>query len=279
MKQNELPLPAGSFDGDRIRKVWHNEEWYYSVIDMISELMDTSHTKAKSYWSTLKQRLKQEGNESVTNVDQLKMTTRDGKTRSTDCINTEQALRLIQSIPSPKVEPMKMWLAEVGAERLEEDDDPDAVLMRAIERASDKYRALNKPESWIVARIEGIVTRKQFVEALTAAVIDAAPRMYAMATERVYVGLWDRTTGQLRGDLQLKRQQNPRDHFGEYALIYTRLAEKLASDKLGQAEVVPMTVAMEIVWAVAKHISVQAKATADILGYDLVTERPLLTGE
>lgn len=278
MKQNELPLPAGSFDGDRIRKVWHNDEWYYSVIDMIAELLDTSHKKAKSYWSTLKQRLKQEGNESVTRCDQLKLPSADGKQYNTDVVNTEQALRLIQSIPSPKVEPMKMWLAEVGAERLEEDDDPDAVLMRAIERASDKYRALNKPETWIVARIEGIVTRKQFVEALTAAVIDAAPRMYAMATERVYVGLWDRTTGQLRGDLQLKRQQNPRDHFGEYALIYTRLAEKLASDKLGQAEVVPMTVAMEIVWAVAKHISVQAKATADILGYDLVTERPLLTG-
>lgn len=276
MKQTELPLPAESFDGDQIRKVWHNDEWYYSVIDMIVELLDTHHKRAKAYWATLKRRLKEEGNATVTDCHQLKMTTRDGKTRSTDCINTEQALRLIQSIPSPKVEPMKMWLAEVGAERLEEDDDPDAVLLRAIERASDKYRALNKPESWIVARIEGIVTRKQFVEALTAAVIDAAPRMYATATERVYVGLWDRTTAQLRGDLRLKREQNPRDHFGEYALIYTRLAEKLAGDKLGQAEVVPMTVAMEIVWAVAKHISVQAKATANMLGYDLVTERPLL---
>jgi hypothetical protein len=164
----------------------------------------------------------------------------------------------------------------VGAERLDEAEDPDEAVLRVINRAQETYRLRGKSEGWIVARVEGIVTRKEFVEALTRAVIDATPRMYAQATERVYRGLWERTTAQLRGDLGLTPRQNPRDHFGEYALIYTRLAEKLAADKLGNVEIVPLTVAMEIVWMVARHISVQARATAEMLGYDLVTERPLL---
>lgn len=131
--------------------------------------------------------------------------------------------------------------------------------------------------SWIEARVDGIVTRKQFVDALKNAVIDAVPTMYAQATEKLYAGLWKRTTAQLRGELNLTPKQNPRDHFGKYALIYTRLAEELASDKLGLAETVMLFQAMEIVWEVAKLISVQAKATSESLGIDLVTEKPLLS--
>lgn len=97
------------------------------------------------------------------------------------------------------------------------------------------------------------------------------------ATEKLYKGLWDRTTAQLRGDLEINNKANPRDHFGKYALIYTRLAEEVATEKLGQAETVPMAVAMEIVWAVAKMIGKQAREVSESLGYDLVTERPLLS--
>src|SRR5262245_33913115 len=260
-----------SIEPSNIRKVWHKGEWHYCVVDMIAELLEVNHKRAKSYWSTLKERLKKEGNESVTKCDLVKIPSSDGKQRLTDVVNTEQALRLIQSIPSPKAEPMKLWLANVGMERIQEAEDPELAFLRFLERSTDKYRLDHKPDSWIVARIEGMVARKACVEALKRAVIDALPTMYAQATEKLYVGLWNRTTSQLRGELNLKKSENPRDHFGEYALIYTRLAEKLAAEKLGDAQSVTLNIAMEIVWSVARHIRAQASATAQLVGYDLVT--------
>ncbi len=198
--------------------------------------------------------------------------------RKTEVVNVEQGLRLLQEIPGAKTDYVKNWLAQVGAERLEESEDPELGLFRSLDHAAEKYKLDGKSNSWIEARIEGIVTRKQFVEALRLAVIDAAPTMYAGATEKIYSGLWKRTTAQLRGELNLTPQQNPRDHFGEFALIYTRLAERLSAVKLGQAETVLLFQAMEIVWEVAKLISKQAQATSEMLGVDLVTEKPLLPG-
>jgi len=206
----------------------------------------------------------------------LKLVATDGKRYLTDVMNTEQVLRLIQSIPSPKVEPLKLWLAQVGAQRIEETEDPELGLFRSLDRTVDNYRRVGKPESWIALRVEGIVTRKRFVEALKNAVIDELPSMYAQSTDRLYKGLWERTTAQLRAELEITPKQNPRDHFGKYALIYTRMAEELSTDRLNNAETVTLHIAMDIVWEAAKLFHKQAKELAEAVGYDLVTEKPLL---
>ena len=149
------------FEDQKIRTAWdaEKEEWYFAIVDVISVLTDSANPQI--YWRVLKKRLKDEGNETVTNCNALKLTAPDGKKRKTDVANTEQLLRIIQSIPSPKAEPFKAWLAMVGKERIEETIDPE----QAIDRALDTYLKKGYSEEWIHQRLLAIRIRNELTAA------------------------------------------------------------------------------------------------------------------
>jgi hypothetical protein len=146
------------FEDKNIRTLWDDkaEKWYFSVVDIISVLTNSDYQQARNYWKVLKNRLKSEGNETVTNCNQLKMLAPDGKMRETDVGDAEQILRLIQSIPSKKAEPFKLWLARVGSERLDEITDPEIAINRALETYARKGYSLD----WINQRLKTIEVRK-----------------------------------------------------------------------------------------------------------------------
>ena len=160
MTQHEVPK---LFEDRKIRTVWDDKEekWYFSIVDMVGVLTDQPDTDhARNYWKVLKFRLKKEGNESVTNCNRLKLTAEDGKQRLTDVADTEQLFRLIQSIPSPKVEPIKQWIAHVAAERIDQLQDPEL----SIQQAMMDYKRLGYSDNWINQRLKSIEIRKDLTD-------------------------------------------------------------------------------------------------------------------
>lgn len=157
--ENKIKL----FESKKIRTAWNEDEdeWYFSVVDVVEVLTEQSdHQGARNYWKVLKNRLLKEGNQTVTICNRLKMVSEDGRMRYTDVVKTSDLLRLIQSIPSPKAEPFKMWLAQVGSERLDEIADPE----KAILRGADFYRAKGYTEGWINQRLQSIEMRKELTD-------------------------------------------------------------------------------------------------------------------
>lgn len=150
------------FEDKKVRTIWNaeEEEWYFSVVDVVSVLIDKDYDEARKYWKVLKGRLKSEGSELVSFCYQLKMPAGDGKMRLTDCLNTAGILRLVQSIPSPKAEPFKMWLAQIGSERLDEIADPE----KAFTRGEEYYRAKGYTDGWINQRLRSIEMRKKLTD-------------------------------------------------------------------------------------------------------------------
>ena len=207
------------FENQRIRTAWdeEKEEWYFSVVDVVGVLTDSVDPTA--YWRKLKQRLKAEGNETVTNCHGLKMTAHDGKKRLTDVADTEQLLRIIQSIPSPKAEPFKLWLAQVGRERIEETIDPELT----IERALETYLKKGYTREWINQRLQAIQVRKELTDEWDARGVQKGVE-YAILTDeisRAWSGMSTRQYKNLKG----LKKENLRDNMTTLELVLNMLAE------------------------------------------------------
>jgi len=211
------------FEQKQVRTHWdaENEEWYFSVVDVVGVLTEqVSPRSASTYWAVLKKRLKQEGaDEVLTNCKQLKMVSTDGKMRLTDVATTRQLLRIIQSIPSPKAEPFKLWLAEVGNQRLDEIADPE----KAILRGAEYYRAKGYTEGWINQRLQSIEMRKELTDEWKARGIEQE-KDYAILTNEMtqaWSGLTVKEYKQLKG----LKKENLRDNMTNIELVLNMLAE------------------------------------------------------
>lgn len=214
----ELSDDIDFFDG-RVRMLWHKqqEKWYFSIVDVVGVLSDSVDPTA--YWRKLKQRLKGEGNETVTNCHALKMTAPDGKKRLTDVADTEQLLRIIQSVPSKKAEPFKVWLAKVGSERLDEIQDPEI----AIERAVSYYKQKGYDDKWITQRLRGIEIRKELTDEWKRAGIEKAFD-YATLTNVLTKSWSGKSTREYKEYKGLKKE-NLRDNMTNTELALNLLAE------------------------------------------------------
>ncbi len=213
-KKNSIKL----FEEHKVRTSWNSEEekWYFSVIDIVAILTESKDPTA--YWRKLKQRLKAEGNETVTNCHGLKMVAPDGKMRLTDVLDTEEVLRLVQSIPSPKAEPFKLWLAKVGSERIDEMQDPEI----AINRALQHYRNLGYSEAWINQRLKSIEVRKDLTDEWKRSGVK--DNQYGFLTDILTEAWSGMKTRQYKEHKGLKKE-NLRDNMSNMELVLNMLAE------------------------------------------------------
>lgn len=215
------------FEDKRIRTAWDEdkEEWYFSIVDVVGVLTDApDYNTGRKYWNKLKQRLKEDGSELVTKCHQLKMTAADGKKRLTDVADTEQILRLVQSIPSPKAEPFRMWLAQVGRERIEETIDPELTIDRALET----YLRKGYTREWINQRLQAIQVRKELTDEWQDRGVQKGLE-YAILTDeitRAWSGMSTRQYKKLKG----LKKENLRDNMSTLELVLNMLAEATTTE-------------------------------------------------
>jgi len=213
-EQNKLVV----FQEKGIRREWHNDEWWFSVIDIIAVL--TESRNPQNYWYTLKSRLKKEGSEqTLTNCKGLKLVAQDGRLRKTDCANTENLFRIVQSIPSSKAEPFKQWLAKVAYERIQEIENPEL----AAERARGYYRDLGYSEDWIAKRLQGIEIRGKLTDEWKERGVQKGLE-YSILTAEISRATFGKTPKEYRAHKELEKE-NLRDHMTDLELIFTMLGE------------------------------------------------------
>ncbi len=212
------------FDQKKIRSVWKDEEekWYFSIIDVIEVLTETD--RPRKYWSDLKSKLKKEGSELSEKIGQLKLKAEDGKMRVTDIADTEQLFRLIQSIPSPKAEPFKLWLAQVGRERIDEIEDPEL----GIERLMETYLRKGYSKEWINQRLKSIEVRKELTDEWENRNVKKG-KEFAILTDEITKAWSGYTTKQYK-NLKILKKENLRDHMTNLELVLNMLAEATTTE-------------------------------------------------
>tara|TARA_Y100000310_G_scaffold334233_1_gene413508 strand:- start:42486 stop:43313 length:828 start_codon:yes stop_codon:yes gene_type:complete len=210
------------FEGKEIRKTWHNEEWYFSIIDVVEVL--TGSSNPRNYWSMLKKRESDHEVELSTFCVRLKLASADGKSYLTDCANTESLFRIIQSIPSKKAEPFKLWLAKVGYERIQEIENPEL----AQERMKQLYEQKGYSKEWIEKRLRGIAIRQELTDEWKNRKVDEK-REYAILTNEIAKATFGKTVEDYKKHKQLNKE-NLRDHMNDLELIFTMLGEKVTTE-------------------------------------------------
>ena len=226
MKKNSLKTITNLFEGTEIRSIWNSEkeDYYFSVVDVIKALTDNDYQKSRNYWKVLKFRLVEEGSELVKFCNRLKMMAQDGKMRETDTLNTEGILRLIESIPSPKAEPFKMWLANLGKERIDEVFDPE----KAINRAIDYYRNKGYDDNWIEVRLKGILNRKKLTDVWKENGINQNYE-YAILTNEIYK-TWSGMKANEYKNFKGLRKESLRDNMSDIEIALTDIGEITTRD-------------------------------------------------
>ena len=262
-----MSLKIQLFENQRIRTAWdeEKEEWYFSIVDVVGVLTDIVDPTA--YWRKLKQRLKAEGNETVTNCHGLKMTAHDGKKRLTDVADTEQLLRIIQSIPSPKAEPFKLWLAQVGRERIEETIDPEL----SIERALETYLKKGYTREWINQRLQAIQVRKELTDEWDAHGVQKGVE-YAILTDeisRAWSGMSTRQYKNLKG----LKKENLRDNMTTLELVLNMLAEATTTEISTQKAPATLSENIDVARAGGKVAGDARKAIETQTGVPVITSK------
>ncbi|VVB81462.1 Uncharacterised protein [uncultured archaeon] len=210
------------FQDKKIRRIWHDNEWYFSVVDVVEALTDSPNPR--NYWNMLKARESENGIELYTFCVQLKLPAEDGKLRETDCANTKSLFRIIQSIPSPKAEPFKLWLAQVGYERIEEIQDPEL----AQNRVKQYYELKGYPKDWIDKRLRGIAIRQELTDEWKNREV-TEEKDFAILTNEITKATFGKTVQEYKQFKKIQNQ-NLRDHMTDWELILTMVGEKATTD-------------------------------------------------
>ena len=265
-----MSLKIQLFENQRIRTAWdeEKEEWYFSIVDVVAVLTDQPDQRhAAKYWSVLKTRLKKEGSELTTNCSQLKMRSADGKRYNTDVADTEQLLRIIQSIPSPKAEPFKLWLAQVGRDRIEETIDPELT----IERALETYLKKGYTREWINQRLQAIQVRKELTDEWDVRGVQKGVE-YAILTDeisRTWSGMSTRQYKNLKG----LKKENLRDNMTTLELVLNMLAEATTTEISKQKAPATLSENIDVARAGGKVAGDARKAIETQTGVPVITSK------